>query len=145
MKIFHEEHTLLEGVSLITSNTRYDFVHLNQKKEVKSARVIDPVRIPNAELRLERFCEEWSTRLKRSQNRIFQSPDNFVKVEEKIIAGLSGAVDKNFPEALTVFEANQVAVKHGLEEYMGRITSEPLLAREKQPSPILPQRQPKML
>jgi hypothetical protein len=138
MKIFHEEHTLLEGVSLITSNTRYDFVHLNKHKEIDSARVIEQVRIPSAELRLERFCEEWAVRLKRSQNRIFQSPENFVKIEEKIIAGLSGAVDKNFPEAMTVNEAKKISSKHGLDEYMSRITSQPLINKQMQPSSMLP-------
>lgn len=125
MMIFDETYTLLEGVSLIASSSEYKFVHMNKQKDIKKARDIDPARIPNAKKRLERFCEKHQTLLTQIRLNPFKIHPEFPKLEEDIIKGFSGAVDKNFPEAIEIGELEVIAKRFGLGDYTNKITSEP--------------------
>ncbi len=123
--IFDENHTLLEGVSLIATKDKYEFVHMNGQSDPEKSRPIDSVRIPNAEARIERFCEMIKASLAKATINPMIAMRELPKVEAKAIAGFSGAVDKNFPEAVTKTELNSIASKYGLQEFVSKITSDP--------------------
>ena len=130
MTVFNEDYTLLEGVSLISDSRRYDFAHMGNSNDVDSARIIDPVRIPNARMRFDRFCEKQSTLLRRAEPNVFRRPDEVEKIENQTIKCFSNAVSKDFPEAITLDEAKEIASKHGVSDYLNNITSKPLLKRD---------------
>lgn len=123
--IFDDSYTLLEGVSLVATSSEYKFVHMNGQKDVKKARDIDPARIPNAKKRLERFCEKQQALLAQASLNPIKMHRELPKIEDDIVKGFSGAVDKNFPEALKKSELDSIADRFGLKDYTSKITSEP--------------------
>lgn len=133
-KIFSEEHTLLEGVSLIYSRDRYDFAHIPASGDISHARTIDPERIPNAEARFDRFCEKSKAELEKASKDIFGRTSKLETIQNNIIKGLSGAVDKEFPDAMTLEQGKSIAEKYSLEGLMDRIRSEPLLTKRNNPT-----------
>lgn len=130
-KIYPESYTLLEGVSLIQDNKRYDFAHLPSNGDLKNARVIEPARIPNAHERFRRFCEKSKAELTSASLNLFRAGSEMGKVQERIVIGFSNAVSKDFPEAITLNEAREISSKYGLSDMLNKITTEPLIEKPK--------------
>ncbi|MDK9789871.1 hypothetical protein [Vibrio sp. D431a] len=129
-KVYSDSYTLLEGVSLIQDELRYDFAHIPANGDLQHARVIEPSRIPNSQERFRRFCEKSKAELCKATSSLFMSTVNLEKVHSEIVTGFGNAVDKNFPEALTLNEAKEISAQFGLIEIFSKITTEPLLERK---------------
>ncbi|CAH7261328.1 hypothetical protein VCHA53O466_320003 [Vibrio chagasii] len=128
--IYNEKFTLLEGVSLIADSNAYEFAHIAAGGSKENARYIDKNRIPSPTERFKRYCDKCATLLGKIDGSRFDAAIKSEAIKADIIECFSNAVDKNYPEAITLSEATAIATNFKLDDHLSKVTSEPLLERK---------------